>query len=317
MEKFSSFWSHLRAKKEGRLPRIAFSDSTDPRIIQAARLIEDSQLAQPVLVDGSKVTPPDSARYKDLLLQKQSRFKISEEEVSHQMKDSLYIGIALLLDGQVDGLVAGSLRPTADIVKAALKCVGPKEGQRMISGQFFIESTNLASAESTPFLFADCAVVPEPSPQSLALIARSAADSYRFFTGKTPRVALLSFSTRGSAEHPLVDRLRQALAIIRKQDPSLIVDGEIQADAALDTAVAALKKASDSPLEGKANVFIFPTLEAGNISYKLIQRFSKVRIAGPLLWGLNRPMSDLSRGCTVEEIIDTAMCVSTMATGMN
>jgi phosphate acetyltransferase len=130
-------------------------------------------------------------------------------------------------------------------------------------------------------------------------------------------VALLSFSTRGSAEHPLVDRIREAMALLKKQDPQLIVDGEIQADAALDFGVAQIKKAGDSPLEGKANVFIFPTLEAGNVSYKLVQRFSKAKIAGPLLWGLNKPMSDLSRGCTVEEVIDTALCVSTMAERMN
>jgi phosphate acetyltransferase len=314
VEKFSPFWSGLHAKKGDRLPRIAFSDGSDPRIIESAQQLKDGKLAEPILIQGkSTIQSADLARYRTLLLEKQARLKVTEADVDAQLSDSLYLGIALLLDGRVDGLVAGSLRPTADVVKAALRCIGPKTGQRIISGHFLVESARLSSSDKTPFLFADCAVMPEPSVQSLAAIARSAAESYRFFTGGVPRVALLSFSTRGSAEHPLVDRIRQALELIRKQEPSLIVDGEIQADAALDAGVAKIKNAAGSPIAGKANVFIFPTLEAGNISYKLIQRFSESRVAGPLLWGLNKPVSDLSRGCTVQEVTDTALCVSAMA----
>jgi phosphate acetyltransferase len=208
--------------------------------------------------------------------------------------------------------VAGSTRPTADIVKAALQCIGPGSGHRMIAGHFLIETEQRASADQTPILFADCAVIPEPSVRSLAQVALSAASSYQFFTGKTPRVAILSFSTRGSAAHPLVDRLKETVALIRKEAPTLHVDGEMQVDAALDANVAAIKHATDSTVAGQANVFVFPTLEAGNIGYKLVQRFSNARIAGPLLWGLDKPMSDLSRGCTPQEVADTAMCVSAM-----
>jgi phosphate acetyltransferase len=230
-----------------------------------------------------------------------------------QLNDPLYQGIGRLLAGDVDGLIAGSTRPTADVVKAALQCIGVGSQERFIAGHFLIETESRASADNTPILFADCAVMPEPSVRALAAIALGAAHSYQFFTGKPPRVALLSFSTRGSAVHPLVDRLKEAVEIIRKQDPSLLVDGEIQVDAALDAQVAAIKKATDSPVAGKANVFVFPTLEAGNIGYKLVQRFAHARIAGPLLWGLAKPMSDLSRGCTVQEVTDTAACVSAMA----
>ena len=130
-------------------------------------------------------------------------------------------------------------------------------------------------------------------------------------------MALLSFSTRGSAEHELVDRIREAVKLIREDDPTLIVDGEMQLDAAVDLNVARIKKADDSPVAGKANVFIFPTLEAGNIGYKLVQRFGHARIAGPILWGLDKPVSDLSRGCTAEEIVDTTFCVSTMVREKN
>lgn len=289
MENYSPFWSNLLTKKGGQLARIAFTDGTDPRIIEAARRLQEKNLIHPVLI-----TPEQ-----------------------HPGVDTLNVGIDLLKEGKVDGMVAGSLRPTADVIKATIHNLGTKPGHRLVSGHFFIESSHLKSAENTPFLFADCAVVPEPSAMALATIARSAADSYRFFTGKTPRVALLSFSTRGSAEHPLVNRIRETLEIIRKQDKTLIIDGEIQADAALDAAVARIKNAADSPLGGQANVFIFPTLEAGNIGYKLVQRFSQARVAGPLLWGLSKPVSDLSRGCTVEEVTDTAMCVSAMVTGKN
>jgi phosphate acetyltransferase len=239
------------------------------------------------------------------------------DQAFQQLDDPLYLGVGLLMDNRIEGLIAGATRPTADIVRAAIQCIGPKTNQRLISGHFLIESENRSAKDQTPFLFADCAVIPEPSPRALAAIALGAAASYLFFTGKPARVALLSFSTRGSAKHELVDRIKEALTLIRGQDPSLIVDGELQVDAALDSHVAKLKHAEDSPVAGQANVFVFPTLEAGNIGYKLVQRFSNCRVAGPFLWGLDKPMSDLSRGCTVQEVTDTARCVSAMIQGMN
>jgi phosphate acetyltransferase len=246
------------------------------------------------------------------LLEKQKKNNLTHDDVLKQLDDPLYQAIGYLLAGEVDGLIAGSLRPTADVVKAAIQCIGVGTKERFIAGHFLIETEARASADSTPILFADCAVMPEPSVRALAAIALGAAHSYQFFTGMPPRVALLSFSTRGSATHPLVDRLKETVELIRKQDPSLLVDGELQVDAALDPDVAKIKKASDSPVAGRANVFVFPTLEAGNIGYKLVQRFSNARIAGPLLWGLSKPVSDLSRGCTVQEVTDTARCVSAM-----
>lgn len=318
------------------LPRIAFTDSTDSRILEAVNQIIDGHHVSPVLIGEedailkaaqksknnkisqqhiSFVSPAHKASYIDLLVQKQHKSNLTPEQAERQLSDPLYVGIVMLLQGKIDGLVSGATRPTADVVRAALQCVGPKPPNKLVSGHFLMESSEQKTANDTPFLFADCAVMPEPSARSLAAIAQGAAASYKFFTGQQPRVAMLSFSTRGSAEHPLVDRIREATDIIRKNDPALIVDGEIQADAALDAGVAAIKHASNSPLESKANVFVFPTLEAGNIGYKLVQRFSKARVAGPLLWGLNKPVSDLSRGCTTQEVMDTAMCVSAMVRG--
>jgi len=310
---FSPFWTSLQPQKNGILPKIAFSDATDPRIIEATRQITSNCIAQPILID-KKPVGKECERLAQFLLEKQKKNDVTIDDVMKQLDDALYQGIAQLLAGDIDALIAGSTRPTADVVRAALQCIGAGSKHRFIAGHFLIETEARASSDNTPILFADCAVMPEPSARALASIALGAASSYQFFTNKTPRVALLSFSTHGSAAHPLVDRLKEAVEIIRKQDPSLLVDGEMQVDAALDADVAAIKKAADSEVAGRANVFVFPTLEAGNIGYKLVQRFANARIAGPLLWGLDKPVSDLSRGCTVQEVTDTALCVSTMVT---
>ncbi len=311
MHGFSPFWSNLRPKNTGTLPKIAFSDSGDPRIIEATKQIAAAKIAEPVLIQ-EKTPQKDRARLAALLLEKQKRNNLTMDDVMKQLDDPLYQGIGYLLAGDVDGLIAGSTRPTADVVKAAIQCIGVGSTERFIAGHFLIETESRTSADKTPILFADCAVMPEPSVRALAAVAVGAAHSYQFFTGKLARIALLSFSTRGSAAHPLVDRVKEAVQIIRKHDPSLLVDGDLQVDAALDPDVALIKKATDSDVAGKANVFVFPTLEAGNIGYKLVQRFANARIAGPLLWGLAKPVSDLSRGCTVQEVTDTAACVSTM-----
>lgn len=277
--------------------------------------MKEKKLIEPVFPE--KPTAPERQRYRELLSEKQKRLNPSPDVVEKQLDDPLYQGIAMLLDNRIEGLVGGSLRPTADIIRAALQCIGPKPGYKLISGHFLIETEQRATNNQTPFLFADCAVVPEPSARTLAATAIGAAASYQFFTGKSPRVALLSFSTRNSAQHSLVDRIKEAVNIVHKQEPTLVVDGELQVDAAIDSQVAIIKQANDSLVVGQANVFVFPTLEAGNIGYKLVQRFSNARVAGPLLWGLDKPMSDLSRGCTTQEIVDTALCVAAMIRGVN
>lgn len=330
MTELSSFWTSLRLKKREPLPKIAFADSTDPRILQAIQPLITEKLAHPILVGDPvaiqnalqkaglpKIAPEfiSNERYPEKIMLKQKKNNVTLDQVKTQLQDPLYQGIGLLLEGRVDGLIAGSTRPTSDVVRAALQCIGSGERHRFVAGHFFVESEHQRTSDKTPFLFADCAVMPEPSSRALATIAMSAADSYTFFTGKSARVALLSFSTRGSAAHALVDRIKEAVALIRKQAPALIVDGELQVDASVDPMVAKIKNVVDSDVAGQANVFIFPTLEAGNIGYKLVQRFANARVAGPLLWGLDKPMSDLSRGCTVQEVTDTALCVAGMIGG--
>lgn len=314
MYSFSPFWSRIAAAT-GSPPRIVFTDADDLRTQQAAQILEEKRLITPVF--PHPLSDKDRKRFFELLTEKQKRFNLPASVIENQIEDTLYQGVAMLLDNRVDGLVGGSMRPTADLIRAALQCIGSRPGNRLVSGHFLIETDRGETAAHTPFLFADCAVVPEPSARSLAAIAVGAAASYHFFTNETPRVAMLSFSTRGSADHPLVDRIKEAVAIVQKLEPALMIDGEIQVDAALDSQVAIIKGAGDSPIAGQANVFIFPTLEAGNIGYKLVQRFSNARVAGPLLWGLDRPVSDLSRGCTTQEIVDTTLCVASMIRGVN
>jgi phosphate acetyltransferase len=323
VQDLSPFWTSLKPPDGGALPRIAFTDSTDPRVRQAIQQITKDKLAHPYLIGASDQTDPthtlvpkdnnEKKHLAQILLDKSKRQKPSLEEMESQLSDPLNMAIAYLFDGKIDGIIAGSLRPTAEIIQAALKFIGPAKGYRLVSGLFLLETDFRKTANNTPFLFADCAVSPDPSPRALATIALGAARAYRYFTTQAPRVAFLSFSTRRSADHPLIERIQEAVRITRKLGPDLVVDGEIQVDAALDTDVAKIKKAADSPLQGGANIFIFPNLEAGNIGYKLIQRFVRSRIAGPLLWGLGKPMSDLSRGCTVQEIIDTTLCIAKMS----
>lgn len=337
MNGFSAFWSNIRARRSGgKTPRIGFTDSTDQRIINVVQDLQNSNSISAFLIGNKDKISEACRRFNANSIRPDRILSINSEEQRHHfadllhrkssptggfetgsmLDDSLYQGIAFLLDNAVDGLVSGASRPTADVVRAAIQCVGPDDHHRLVAGHFLLETEHRRSDDQTPILFADCAVMPEPTPRSLAVIAAGAAQSFTFFTGKPARVALLSFSTRGSAAHALVDRIREALALIRKHEPGIAVDGELQVDAAIDPEVALWKGAEGSKVAGRANVFIFPNLESGNIGYKLVQRFARARIAGPLLWGLKKPMSDLSRGCTIEEVTDTAFCVSNMVQGL-
>jgi len=222
------------------------------------------------------------------------------EEARQLALDPYYFSTLCLAQGRFEGVVAGAARTTGDTVRCALRCLGPKPGTHLVFGFFLME------VRQKIYLFADCAVTPEPSPRSLAHIGVEAARAFAFFTRETPRVAFLSFSTKGSAEHERVSDVRQAAEAARKLAPDLLIDGELQVDAALSAPVAERKGVRGSAVAGQANVLIFPDLNSGNIGYKLVERLGGARAIGPILWGLAKPMSDLSRGCSASDIVEVA-----------
>lgn len=312
---------------------VVFPDALDERAVVAACRLAAEGMARPVLlgnpfairgvcrgkglrmaavpvVDPSSSTQRD--RYADLLLPRATARGMSREQVLEHLGEPLWYGAAMVVAGDADYCIAGNLSSTSDVLRAALNAIGLAEGNRTVSSIFFM----IEPGGGRVLGFADCGVVPEPSPEQLADITISTATSYRQVIGVEPAIGLLSFSSRGSAKHPAAEKVRAAVRIVRERCPSLVVDGELQFDAAYVPSVA-MKKVPDSPLAGAANVFVFPSLEAGNIGYKIAERLGGYQALGPMLQGLRLPMHDLSRGCSVDDIIDVTLVANRMAYGQS
>lgn len=289
---------------------IILPEGSDPRIREAASIAVREGLARISLIDGEAegAVTIDSARAYDLdeltqsYLELRRKKGVTPEEARAAMRDPIRQAAMRVRLDMADGTVGGAITTTADTVRAALQIIGRAPDAGIVSSFFLM----LPEAGNSPLnggvIFSDCGLVIEPSAQELAAIAMSAAQSCRQLLGETPRVALLSFSTAGSAEHPSLEPIREARRNVEARMPDLEIDGELQFDAALDDAIRA-KKAPDSRLSGQPNVFIFPNLAAGNIGYKIAQRLGGLTAVGPILQGLALPANDLSRGCSTEDIV--------------
>ena len=312
----------LKEKAKADKKTIVLPESEDRRTYEAAAKILKEGIANIVLVGtdedvkkhgegldltGIQVVDPatsdKTAAYIDKLVELRSKKGMTPEQAKEILLNQyLYYGVMMVKMGDADGMVSGACHSTADTLRPCLQILKTKPGTKLVSAFFLMEVPNCEFGENGTFVFADCGLNQDPNPEELAAIAASSAESFRSLVGAEPKVAFLSHSTKGSAKHALVDKVVEATKIAREQNPDLKLDGEMQLDAAIVPSVGEAK-APDSDVAGKANVLIFPNLDAGNIGYKLVQRLAKAEAYGPVTQGIAAPVNDLSRGCSADDIV--------------
>lgn len=322
----------MKAKAVSMNKKLVLPEGTEPRIIRAARTIIDERLAASVTLlgktglvqeaadhegvdlNGIEVIAPQAdanfGKYAQEYYELRKHKGVSEEQAKIDMADPLRWGAMMVRFGDADALVAGAENTTGDVLRAGLAIIGTIPGLKTASSCFVMAGLDPQWGEGGALIFSDCAVVPDPTAEQLADIAEGAAQSCREFLGVEPIVALMSFSTKGSAKHDHVSKVQSTVEILKKKNPGFLFDGELQADAALVPSVTD-KKAPGSPVKGKVNTLIFPDLGAGNIGYKLVQRLGEAEAFGPFLQGFAKPISDLSRGASVDDIVTT--CAVTLS----
>lgn len=322
------------ARAKANPQRIVLPEGDEPRTLEAANILLRDKIAHIILIGDPKkigemaaekryefiqeakivdpLNDPKMSEYANLLFELRKAKGMTEEEAAKKAQDPLYLGCLMIKAGDADGELAGARGTTADTIRPAFQILKTRPGCSIVSGAFLMFTPAKQLGENGFLLFADCAVNPNPDAKQLAEIAVSTAETARAIAGIEPRVAMLSFSTKGSAKHELVDKVAEATKLAKEMAPDVQIDGELQADAALIESVAKTK-APSSPVAGKANVLVFPDLQAGNIGYKLVERFSGADAVGPILQGIAAPVNDLSRGCKVQDIVQMVVITANQA----
>lgn len=326
-----AFIDDVKEKARGSLKTIVLPESEDRRTLDAADRILREGFAKLILLgneekiradaaalgdklEGARIVDPKKSEklesYVEKLTELRKKKGMSEEEARKLLTESnTYFGMMMVKMGDADGLVSGACHSTADTLRPALQILKTKPGTKLVSAFFVMNVPDCPYGENGSFVFSDCGLNQNPTSEELAAIAEASADSFRFLIGKEPKVAMLSYSTKGSAKHDDVTKVQEAVRIAKEERPELTLDGELQLDAALVPAVAALK-APSSEVAGHANTLIFPNLDAGNIGYKLVQRLGKAEAYGPMTQGIARPVNDLSRGCSADDIVGVVAITS-------
>lgn len=333
MNLLDSMITRAKANKQ----RVVLPEGSEERTLQAAdRLVREevadiillgdlteinNQIDRLKLTNAAKATVIDpkshdkKEAYTHLLVQLREKKGMTFDEAARLVEDPLYLACLMIKNGDADGEVAGAENTTGNVLRPALQIIRTTPGVKVVSGAFIMLTQTPRYGEKGTLLFADCAVMPNPTAEEMASIAIASARTMKSLVGVEPRVAMLSFSTKGSAEHEMIDKVREATRVAKELEPDLLIDGELQADAALVASVGE-SKAPGSSIAGKANVLVFPTLEAGNIAYKLVQRLGNAEAIGPVLQGIASPVNDLSRGCSVEDIYNMVAITANQAIGL-